>query len=639
MPEPSEGESKEDFVKRCIPAVLDDGSAENNDQAVAMCYSMWEQSKKKSYQVKVIDIDDDHARVGGYGVIFGGVDLEGETFTSETDFMPDLVPVKLVLYDHGLQKTVRHTLGKAKEKIDEVGIWVEAQLDRHKDYINEILQLIDEGILGWSSGSVGHLVERDGKTIKRWPIVEYSLTPTPAEPRTIGVERIKQLAEANPDLKALIPEGAGDVPDDATVTIADATQINVISTEDKKMADEKEKEVVEQPIEVKEIDHPDEVKTDNLKHVSAQVEELTDKMNQMMKFMEDTPAIRKSGYFTVDGGDADQTVKSFGDFLKAIHRGDRKRLTEVYGAKTAMAEGSGATGGFLVPEEFMNRLLQIAGEQAVVRPRAVTFNVGSDAGRIPALDQATAPTAGVGQTALAGGVRAYWTAEAGAITETEPGFKEIEYNIKKMAGYSLVSNELISDSAQGIETILYTMFGRAVAAMEDYAFLRGNGANEPLGVLNWGGAIGITPSTNSTFGFIDAQSMLSRFYPVGGSPIWAMHRGVIPDLADFTSYVGALFEPRERMYQSIYGYPIVFSEHLPQDDNSGDVILADFGAYAIFDRQGLAIAFSEHYKFVNDQGTWRFTKRLDGMPWMNSYITLADPQGSYTVSPIVYHND
>lgn len=639
MPEPSEGESKEDFVKRCIPVVLDDGSAENNDQAVAMCYSMWEQSKKKSYQVKVIDIDDDHAKVGGYGVIFGGVDLEGETFTSETDFMPDLVPVKLVLYDHGLQKTVRHTLGKAKEKIDEVGIWVEAQLDRHKDYVSEILQLIDEGILGWSSGSVGHLVERDGKTIKRWPIVEYSLTPTPAEPRTIGVERIKQLAEANPDLKALIPEGAGDVPDDATVTIADATQINVISMEDKKMADEKEKEVVEQPIEVKEIDHPDEVKTDNLKHVSAQVEELTDKMNQMMKFMEDTPAIRKSGYFTVDGGNADQTVKSFGDFLKAIHRGDRKRLTEVYGAKTAMAEGSGATGGFLVPEEFMNRLLQIAGEQAVVRPRAVTFNVGSDAGRIPALDQATAPTAGVGQTALAGGVRAYWTAEAGAITETEPGFKEIEYNIKKMAGYSLVSNELISDSAQGIETILYTMFGRAVAAMEDYAFLRGNGANEPLGVLNWGGAIGITPSTNSTFGFIDAQSMLSRFYPVGGSPIWAMHRGVIPDLADFTSYVGALFEPRERMYQSIYGYPIVFSEHLPQDDNSGDVILADFGAYAIFDRQGLAIAFSEHYKFVNDQGTWRFTKRLDGMPWMNSYITLADPQGSYTVSPIVYHND
>ena len=61
--------------------------------------------------------------------------------------------------------------------------------------------------------------------------------------------------------------------------------------------------------------------------------------------------------------------------------------------------------------------------------------------------------------------------------------------------------------------------------------------------------------------------------------------------------------------------------------------------FMIFDRQGMAISFSEHYKFVNDQGTWRFVKRLDGAPWLKGAITLADPQGSYTVSPYVYHND
>lgn len=168
-------------------------------------------------QVKVIKQDDQTVTIGGYGVVFGGVDLEGETFTKSTDFMPNLVPEKLILYDHGLQESVKHVLGKSvKELADETGIWVEAQLSRHKAYVEEVLQLIDRKILGWSSGSVGHLIEKDGKTIKRWPVVEYSLTPTPAEPRTLGVERIKVLAQSNPNLEALLPEEPEGSTQDAT---------------------------------------------------------------------------------------------------------------------------------------------------------------------------------------------------------------------------------------------------------------------------------------------------------------------------------------------------------------------------------------------------------------------------------------
>lgn len=594
-------------------------------------------------QVKILKQDDQSITIGGYGVVFGGVDLEGETFTKDTDFMPNLVPEKLILYDHGLQDEVKHVLGRTvKELLDDTGVWVEAQLSRHEAYMDEILQLIDEKVLGWSSGSVNHLTQRDGKHIKRWPIVEYSLTPTPAEPRTLGVERIKMLAQSNPNLEALLPEKSDDLTHNATDEKAGAKtserilEVNEMADEEKKVEQTAEETPV---VEETKIKHEQPINADGLKTISSRQDELDEKLDKVLKYLEDTPAHRKSGYFTEDGGDSDQGVKSFADFLFAIKRNDVKRLTSVYGTKAAMAEGAGATGGFLVPEEYLNRLLQVAQEAAVVRPRAVAINVGSDRGRVPALDQNTAPTAGVGQSAFAGGVVASWTGEAGALTETEPAFEEIEYNIHKMAGYSLVSNELISDSAQGIESLLMTLFGRAVAAMEDYAFLRGDGAAKPLGILNSPAAIGITPSTNSTFGPEDAQAMLARFQPVGGSPVWAMHRGVIPDFANFTSYVGAMFEPRDPMQQSLYGYPIIFSEHLPQDDNSGDVLLCDFAGYLIFDRQGMAISFSEHYKFVNDQGTWRFIKRLDGAPWMKGAITLADPQGSYTVSPYVYHND
>ena len=47
---------------------------------------------------------------------------------------------------------------------------------------------------------------------------------------------------------------------------------------------------------------------------------------------------------------------------------------------------------------------------------------------------------------------------------------------------------------------------------------------------------------------------------------------------------------------------------------------------------GFQIDFSEHYAFITGQGTWRFGERIDGKPWMKGKITLADPQGSFTVA-------
>jgi hypothetical protein len=93
-----------------------------------------------------------------------------------------------------------------------------------------------------------------------------------------------------------------------------------------------------------------------------------------------------------------------------------------------------------------------------------------------------------------------------------------------------------------------------------------------------------------------------------------------------------------RLAQGLAGFPILESEHLPQA-NSTAVILADLKSYALFERGELNIAFSEHAAFTSDKGTWRFSERLDGKPWLINAITLADPTGSYTVSPFVYLND
>lgn len=44
MPTPKKNEKKKDFIKRCIPYVMDEGRKQ--DQATAICYSIWDESKK-----------------------------------------------------------------------------------------------------------------------------------------------------------------------------------------------------------------------------------------------------------------------------------------------------------------------------------------------------------------------------------------------------------------------------------------------------------------------------------------------------------------------------------------------------------------------------------------------------------------
>jgi hypothetical protein len=45
MPTPRKGEKKNDFMKRCVPQVVNEGK--ESDQAVAICNSLWENRGKK----------------------------------------------------------------------------------------------------------------------------------------------------------------------------------------------------------------------------------------------------------------------------------------------------------------------------------------------------------------------------------------------------------------------------------------------------------------------------------------------------------------------------------------------------------------------------------------------------------------
>jgi phage head maturation protease len=147
------------------------------------------------HPVKAVDFDA--GRIGGYLIVWGSAsqpDLQGDYFTPQTDLALDWFARRPALYHHGLDGAVKAAVIGVIDALqpDDVGLWAEAQLDTRQRYVQVILELVKRGLLSWSSGSLPHLVQRDDDgQITRWPLIEGSLTPSPAEPRHTSVQAVK----------------------------------------------------------------------------------------------------------------------------------------------------------------------------------------------------------------------------------------------------------------------------------------------------------------------------------------------------------------------------------------------------------------------------------------------------------------
>ena len=137
--------------------------------------------------------------VGTYGLRFGSpsqLDIQGDYFDWATDFGTTLGNPIPVMVHHGqplagITQFATETFGPATLTKDVKGLWAEFTLDTSDALQAALLELVEAGALRYSTGSAVHMVKKasDGR-ILTWPIVEISLTATPAEFR---LPRIKVL--------------------------------------------------------------------------------------------------------------------------------------------------------------------------------------------------------------------------------------------------------------------------------------------------------------------------------------------------------------------------------------------------------------------------------------------------------------
>jgi len=142
--------------------------------------------------VKFVDGSDDiiEGLILPYGGPNNGNDLTGTRFTKSTDFSLDWFPDggRPGLYGHGFDSELgTEVIGReVKSWKSDAGIWMQGQLDKSHRYWAQIKALVDAGKLSLSSGGVDHLVNatKSGE-IQRWPWVEWSLVPNPANPEAV----------------------------------------------------------------------------------------------------------------------------------------------------------------------------------------------------------------------------------------------------------------------------------------------------------------------------------------------------------------------------------------------------------------------------------------------------------------------
>jgi HK97 family phage major capsid protein len=513
----------------------------------------------------VKSIKDGIATVAGYGVIFGGIDLTGEHFDADTDLKGAFeLPSKPVFYDHTLQAQVKHALGKtSKELVDDIGVWVEAQIEMSKEYAKEVLSLIEKGLLGWSSGTAGHLVEKLNGLIKTWPIVEYSLTPTPAEPRTLGVEHIKTLFLA---AGLPLPEALADVPGiPGTPARQEADAVTEAKTEEP-MADEVVKPEAEKAPEPTAALTAEQVAaiagkaaTDAIKALLA--EEPAKKGGVLYM-----PAVKK----VTDLGFSDDEMKSFRHYLRT---GDQTAY------KAAMQGQTDDEGGYAVPDDFYNRIVAKRDEKSVVRGAGVTVIQTS-------LDRILIPTEGTSATAF---VR---TAEEGSVDENEPTLGQVIVTVHRNTKLVKVSVELLADNKGGLDGFLADVFARAEAKWENDMFLTGSGSNQPQGAVTASG-LGVTAAgTNAITAaeMIDLVHSIGDFYADGS---WLfMRNATLGDLRALTGnpFAFAVTPQGNAGSRELLGYPVGLSGQMDALTTAlKPVVFGNFEFYAIAERQGMFV--------------------------------------------------
>lgn len=508
-----------------------------------------------------------NGKVGGYLITFGdekNTDISQlkDFFQSDTDF--GTASSSSVLYNHGLDVRMgMKTIGEGTIRKDEVGIWIESQLEMRDAYEKAIYAMAEAGKLGWSSGTAPHLVRRkkigNAHKILSWPLgLDASLTPTPAEPRN-SVLAVKSLQATELHIEAESPQTTGKVKENQTMPDETKTTDMMASVIEKVQG---------------EIQQQNAVKAAEAKRQQEMEESVK---NLVLEAMKTAPAIKggaASPSFQIDS--KKNEVKAFWNYVRT---GDRAPYIK---AAVDLNEGDAEQGGVLVPDDFYPKIVAKRDEISIARGAGSTVIQTS-------LKTVDIPIEGVREAKfVAPGEKSAYDENA-----VEP-FDVVTATIVKYTRLVKISEELLSDQAANLESFLADRLGRAAGITENDIFLTGAST---LGAVTTSG-LGATAPSNaaiSAANIMDLYYALSQPYRQGAS--WVMRGATEGYVRKLTSAVFTFGQtPQGQVGQTGFDWLVSPSSRVFNSDEmdaigsaAKSILFANWSYYYIVERAGLVI--------------------------------------------------
>ena len=261
-----------------------------------------------------------------------------------------------------------------------------------------------------------------------------------------------------------------------------------------------------------------------------------------------------------------------------------------------LQEGVDADGGYLVPEEYDRRLIDVLEEENIMRTLGTKI-VTSGQHKINIA--ATKPAAS-------------WIDEGKPLTFGDATFSQINLDAHKLHVAVKVTEELLYDNAFGLENYIVTQFGKALANAEEDAFLNGNGTGKPTGIfaaVGGGTVAGTLTAAVKSDDIVDLVYALKRPYRKNAKFI--MNDKILVSLRKLKDNNGAyIWQPN---YQNgepdrLLGYEVYTSAYAPTDA----IAFGDFSYYNIGDRGTRSFAELKELFAGNGMVGFVAKERVDG---------------------------
>lgn len=261
---------------------------------------------------------------------------------------------------------------------------------------------------------------------------------------------------------------------------------------------------------------------------------------------------------------AEKTGRASDAYREAMLRALRSKFQRV---DNELLEGTDASGGYLVPEEYDSRLIETLKEENIMRSLATTISTsGQHKINVAASDPAAA-----------------WIDEGGALNFGDSKFAQVLLDAHKLHVAIKVTEELLYDSAFNLENHILSSFGQALANAEEDAFLNGDGTGKPTGIFhktNGGTFLKDIPAIKSD-DMIDLIHALKRPYRKNASFI--MNDKTVSSIRKLKDNNGAyIWQPSYQQNEPdrILGYPVYTSAFAPENA----IAFGDYRYYNIGDR-------------------------------------------------------